>query len=237
MGCLLEDSERYEEAIENFRLAYELDAHNTYTGICLARCYIAVKELSEARRILKEISSNGELFSEGYYLLGISYMLEEKFSRAIPYLKRASKSEPDELTNSLALASCYAETEREDIAFSLFAECIKNPSFTEYWSEWIMMFYLSGHDTLADEARRIVLNAYPDMDLKIDQLNCFIEFSENQSEHNKSAVLSILMNDYEEMFAVFKKNFPELLEKHQEISDLNSYFENYSDDEHEPGTI
>jgi tetratricopeptide (TPR) repeat protein len=121
----LESEGRYDEALENYRKAYQLDPENSGVAFRLGNTYFELKRYLEAVEFLKKAK---EAFSEDIEIikkLAESYSELAQYEKAIEEYKSIIKIIPAHVSSRIQIGNAYLKMKQYKKAESYYKEALK----------------------------------------------------------------------------------------------------------------
>lgn len=118
------NSSRFQDAIDEFNLAYDILPKNTEPLLEAAGVYYRLGDFNAAEEKLKKALEINPFSVDAYYNLGLIYNKEKRFSRAKDMLQRAVFFDPEDVQAHFELGIAYklsgdAEDARREFSFVL----------------------------------------------------------------------------------------------------------------------
>ncbi len=110
LGLLFFSRNLYEEAIDEFRKAIEIDPNFAEAYLQLGRSYIKTNMLQQAKDILVEGLSKKDNYADIHFYLGYSYFLLNQLTEALKELNRALEINPGYVQAQFWLSYIYLKT-------------------------------------------------------------------------------------------------------------------------------
>jgi tetratricopeptide (TPR) repeat protein len=163
LGVIATRENRIEDAIQNFKLALQVNPRHLLSLDNLGNAYRMQKRYDDARAVLDRALEVSPEDAEANYSLGMVYAQTDDTAKAYDHLQRALKARPvyPEALNNLGIL--YLVTERRDDAVATFEQCIRvAPAFDQAYLNLAKVYALEG---VREKARRVLqdlLQQHPD---------------------------------------------------------------------------
>ena len=142
LGLIHTEMGRYEEAIQEFLEAIEMDEMNTTAYLGLSRTYESMGRLKEAEDIGKKVIQLRPSYWQGYSRLGIFYFRHGRYEEAIDQLRRVVALTPENARSYSRLGVVYYTVERWEKARVMFERSIRiQPSYRAYYNLATLYYY------------------------------------------------------------------------------------------------
>ncbi|HZQ70767.1 MAG TPA: FG-GAP-like repeat-containing protein [Terriglobales bacterium] len=155
LGIVATREQRFEDAVQHFQRALELNPEHLIALDNLGNAYRELKQWDKAQQVLERAVSVAPEDPEANYNLGMVLAQKNDTARAEEFLKKSLQFRPDypEALNNLGIL--YLRTERVDEAVALFEKCIQvQPGFDKSYLSLARVYAIQGD---RDKARAILL--------------------------------------------------------------------------------
>jgi len=154
-------TEKLDQAERSFRQVLAIDREFAKAYVALGQIYFKQGRFRAAVLAYNHALKNGEEHAFIYNNLGIIMMLNEDFSGAISYLKKAHTLEPENIDITYALASTLRDDKQFDHAMKLYEQIIAvDPKFPFIYNDIGGIYKATGEfekaDTFFEKELRIV---------------------------------------------------------------------------------
>ncbi len=109
--------EKFNEAIDRYKMAFEYCKPDAFTYYNLGECHEQLSQFEEARTYYKKAAKLNPEMAQAWYGIGITFEEEERWYEAMHYIRKAIELDPEHGDYWLALGDCeyklnnYAEAE------------------------------------------------------------------------------------------------------------------------------
>lgn len=230
MATCKEFQNKYQEAIQLYIKSIR-DSEDHYPYLCVARCYLDLNELDQAKLYLKKCKNNS-LFEFQYNKLMGSILIEEgKIKSAIKFLQKSYDENPYEVETIQLLMNCYIDLNMREEFEEIFEEIQEDDELvTDYWKDWMVYFY---QNEMIDKISEIATFAYEcsEIDNKdVDNLQLVINFALTQKPRIKEVIIKNLIEDFDETHENLMLICPDLTSTDKEIQKAINYYNNSQDE-------
>lgn len=196
LGMLYENEKKYEQAIESYKNSMRDSESDQYPQLCIARCYVELMQCELARHHLKQCSFLSDVMPEHSYLYAFTYILENLHYKAIGYLKKSLRIDPDDFNSLKALITCYAELNMMKELDSVIKKFRKENDldFLTFWHEIAFVFYTYQMDTHFENLI-FEISKSKSRSHEVGILLKIIDFDLQKSDKNKARVLNCFSED------------------------------------------
>ncbi|HEX4786479.1 MAG TPA: tetratricopeptide repeat protein, partial [Candidatus Sulfotelmatobacter sp.] len=156
LGVIATREGRFDDAIQYFQHALQLDPRHLLSLDNLGNAYRVEKRWQDARKVLEIALKVAPQDPEANYSLGMVFAQTDDPAKAYEYLQRALKARPiyPEALNNLGVL--YLVTQRRDQAVESFEQCIRvAPGFDQAYLNLARVYALEG---ARDKARALLLD-------------------------------------------------------------------------------
>lgn len=223
LAGIYETRGEYEQAIESYTKSFKHDG-DTYPYICIARCYLALSDGDMARHYLKKAHSLEELLPEYNYLIGLSYLTDERPLTALPYFRKVFREDEEDFTALKGIFTCYLELENlSELRTLFFDQLEKNYDLLiSNWKEMASVLYAAEmNDELNDFLNEV--KTHKSYDDELDGVMICIRYDQYPTESNKENIISRLVLQMEDTIESVKLFCQDLYESH-EFKQLVQYY-------------
>lgn len=110
--------ERFEEAIQRYKTAFEYCQPDAFTYYNMGECFEQLRRFEEARTYYRKAVKLAPEMAQGWYGIGVTFEEEERWYEAVHYIKKAIETDAEQGDYWLALGDCEYRlnnfTEAED---------------------------------------------------------------------------------------------------------------------------
>jgi|GEM_PF-267598 len=126
--------ERFRDAIERFKLAFEYCTPDAFTYYSIGECHENLREFGTAREYyLKAVKMAPEM-SQAWYGIGVTFEEEDRWYQAVHYIRKALDLENRNPEYWLAMGDCECRLENYESAENCYKEVIRlDPENEEGW--------------------------------------------------------------------------------------------------------
>lgn len=125
---------QYEDALTFYLEAIKLTKPNKELYLKAADCFEKQGDMSKARGYLRKAIGVDPYFDEAFYRIGETYMVEEKFPKAIHNFERAVKLNKENIDYLASLAEAYMGTGEGELAVEMFERIFQlDPKTKQNW--------------------------------------------------------------------------------------------------------
>ncbi|MFQ5652773.1 MAG: tetratricopeptide repeat protein [bacterium] len=125
LGLLHAETGQYQQALEAFQQALELDSHNVDAHRGRARAFMAQGQLDEAEAIYKKAISLKPDYWGGYNDLGVFYFRHGRYEEAIPQFQHVVELTPRNAKGYRNLGSMYFTLNRHEEAIANYNKALE----------------------------------------------------------------------------------------------------------------
>jgi serine/threonine protein kinase/Flp pilus assembly protein TadD len=157
LGIIQQATGRYDEAVNSYRRALELDPVNADAYRGLARAYSYLGSTDEAEETFKRSIRLRPSYWDGYNHLGGFYLEQAKYKEAIQPYEKVIELIPNSSLGYSNLAIVYYYLEDYPKAIELFEKAAENESRYDVWYNLATLHYY--HESNYEEAAKMYENA------------------------------------------------------------------------------
>jgi tetratricopeptide (TPR) repeat protein len=231
MGSLYESRNEYEKAIESYKQSFK-NEKDLYPYICMARCYLAMEKVSEARHALRMAEGLEHMLPEYYYLQGFAYLTGKQPLIALNYFKKVYKEDPEDFAALKGILTCYSELDRSEDIRRYYNDLKKDNDdiISANWKDFASIFYHSELDDLLDE---VLDQVKKDKELA-EELNGVlhvIKYDQEPSDKNREKIISDLIHNFDDSVESVKLFCPELYYDDEEFKKIIKIYQTDKDEQ------
>ena len=217
---------KFDEAIQLWRKALEIDHLNTTVLYSLGIVHFEQKKYDEAIRYLKKLSEIAPDHHKALLVLGSAYLKLRKFDIAEGYIQKSLKLSPNNKMAYINLGAIYSVRKEFDFAIEMFNKVIElDPKEARAYLGLGKIYSFLGQHQEANEHFRKIIEIAPESTLANYAKKALMsarkgEISDQDVEHYFSDGFRYYLNSY---FIEAAQNYEAYLE-HRPKDDLANYF-------------
>ncbi len=183
LGCYLQEQQRFEEALENFKLAVEFkhdypQAHNN-----LAKSYEVLGQYNKAIASYQQLVKLKPNDHNAYFALATAYAKQNKYDLAIPLFQYSIKLQPNFVQGHGNLAIAYYLAGKSQKAKEHFTTALRlNPNYLEGHLNYAIILQSLKEYTLALHHYQQVIKLSPNHSSALSNIEKIKSFMSNQKK-------------------------------------------------------
>lgn len=153
---VLADGERFDEAIEEFKVVIRKNADFPGIHLALGQLYWRRKDLEKSRQELELALAEDPNQPLVNYYLGDIFVTDKEYLKAIPHLKITLSIYPELTRANWLLGKCYASSENQQRAIEVFKKALEqDPNYKEVHFQLQELYARLGNKEQSREHLRI----------------------------------------------------------------------------------
>ncbi len=195
LGSVYEEQKKYDKAIEYYKITVDnenaLEIVNEHTLLCISRCYFEINRYDLVRHYLNKTEYFNDFNPEHSYLFGMSFMMENEFRKALPFIKKAYQLNKNEIEYIIPLINLYCNLNEIEKIKKLITELRKNEGFPflEYWYEIASIFFNTNQHDYLEEFLEEILHNYPESKIQVSAFLTVITYSLKPNKTSKKELV------------------------------------------------
>ncbi len=130
VGVLLSEMGELDEAIEKFEKSLDVESSYVPAKLALAQLFLKKKQFSKAKNIAISLAGNEAASAEGYYLLGLVALEEDKTPEALLAFAKATRINRQYVEAWLELANVYSKMGNSDKEYSSLKSAVSEAPYS-----------------------------------------------------------------------------------------------------------